>query len=83
MHNEPEPFFTVNQLAKAWGIKGKVVRRFITSPTENPRLRAINVGMGSRNYWRIPQSAVDEFVMAKSQVNKGEPSTLQNGRARR
>lgn len=40
---------------------GKMSARHIRRLCEQKRIRAVNVGTRTRNWWKIPESAITEF----------------------
>jgi excisionase family DNA binding protein len=54
----------VHHVARRLGVTTQHVRDFI----EEGSLRAVNVGKGSRKFWRIPVDAYQEFLKQRSSL---------------
>ena len=57
---QPEPFvYRVADVAARWRISEEHVSDLI----DEGKLQAINIGNGSRNYWRIPRESLHRFEL--------------------
>jgi excisionase family DNA binding protein len=70
-------YFTVAELARELGVHGDRIRSFIA----DGRLRAVDVGCGTRKRWRISEAAVSEFLAARS--NFAPPPPQRKNRRKR